>query len=41
MQHSPEYTRDVLTNVLMSLAITALGTFAIVYYLLCDLPEMQ
>lgn len=34
------YNRDVLINLGLSLAITALGTFAIVFYLLCDLPEI-
>lgn len=38
--YSPEYARDVLTNVVWSLAVTALGTFAIVFYLLCDMPEV-
>jgi hypothetical protein len=40
LNSDPIYARDVLTNVLMSLAVTFLGTFAIAYYLLCDLPEI-
>lgn len=34
------HSRELLINFGLSLAITALGTFAIVFYLLCDLPEI-
>lgn len=37
---SDDHTRDVLTNVLLSLAVTAVGTFIAVWCMVCDLPEI-